>query len=363
MRIVVFLTILATTINYIYAQHTENRALEDVTAYCKYLNEKKGAQITALRYPDAVVFLNNINNANGGANFNDFQKVAIAGLSKNLFDYNEANLLNQLIQDECAYYKLNQEAKLQIQYVISALKIKALKYKLQQIEDATKKLNSLLSTINQRVLKHNDTLHSFYEVDSSLKKLEDAERQIDLEIASQSVPQITFANLSQLLRQVITAKVKRQKTLNELEKNNNISIQIQAGAQQNLSYQQNQNTQPYFSLNFRYNLGSILSNQKLDKSLISYADWQKKRVEGTQTKLLTLMTTIKSLKVAEENRLNHLKKNYMMYFNLSQKVDKIKTPKATRFKQRLDVDQMLMKIEINYMKYTVALLNKILGSV
>src|SRR5208283_5467218 len=97
----------------------------------------------------------------------------------------------------------------------------------------------------------------------------------------------------------------RQRTLNQLEKQNNWSVELQGGAQQNIGSYQNQMIQPYFSALVRYNLGSIPSNNKLDKSLNSYMNWQNKQVTGIQRNLSQLINTISSLKAAEQERLTH----------------------------------------------------------
>jgi len=339
----------------VYSQTTENEAINDLTSYCKYITEKNKAQSTLLKSPEAIVRI-----ANGDIN-NNFQNIAIAALSKDLADFKKASEVKQLMYDECTYYKLSQEAKLQIEFAIPSVKIEALNYKLQEIQLAKKKLMHLLRSIKRKINSNNDTIQSYYDVDKSLKKLEDAERQIYVDLASQEITQIKHVNLNNLLRNLQIAQRKLQKTVNTLKKQDNWSLQLQAGAQQNwANYQnqtlKNQTIQPYFALFLRYNLGSISSNHQVDMSLNSFMDWKKKQVMGTQNKLSHLISLITSLKAAEENRWRYLTKNYQKYYGLSKNLKAINSIEALHFKQQLEVDRILMNIEIKFVHRTVELL-------
>jgi hypothetical protein len=306
------------------------------------------------------VLLNNVSDINSGGSYNSFQKVLVAGLSKDLTDYVKAHHLEQLIQNECRCYQLDQEAKLQIQFAIPSIKMKALSFKRRQIQVAKKKLNAILAKIKQRVDHHDETLQFYYAVDSSLKKLEDAELQIEVDLASQHLPKIEYTKIGYLLKNVLMARMERQKTLNALEKQNNFSVEVQAGAQQSLSNRTNQQVQPYFALYLRYNLGSIPSNHKVDHSLQRYMNWQNKQVLGTQKSLSNLMTTVRKLKGVEEGRLTRLVEHYRKYDAVIKKMEAINSIKAAHFKRQLTVDRILMKIEIDYLKHIIVLLRGVM---
>ena len=85
------------------------------------------------------------------------------------------------------------------------------------------------------------------------------------------------------------AQKKRESTRNNLEKQKNWSVQVQAGAQQYLPFNHTQTIQPYVALFLRYNLGSLYNNNKIDKSLTRYTDWKSKRVNGVQKQLFQLI--------------------------------------------------------------------------
>jgi hypothetical protein len=335
------------------AKVIKNEALADSKAYCQYIKDKNKAQSILLQSPDAIARLDN------GLSYNNFQKIAVAGLSKDLADISKAQYVNELINTECTYYALNEEAKLHIQYALLAVKVQALNFKLQQIEIAKSKLIQLLKTMKRRIHKQNETVITYYGIESSLIKLGDEEREIYIELAVQPVPRLIPTNLKQLLKNLVITQEKRKKTLNKLEKQNNWSVRVEVGTQQDLSNGLNQNVQAYFALLLRYNLGSIYSNSKKSNSLNDYMQWQKKQVLGTQSQLKHLITSIVSLKVADEQRLALLMHNYNQHFGLSKKLSSINSMKAARFRQAVEVDKIMMKIEINYLKRSIALLKEL----
>ena len=126
-------------------------------------NGKNKAKSNLLLSPDIIVRAQNSNNEEL------VQNNVVAGLSKDLSDLSKAKLVWQLIDDECRYYKLTQEAKLQIQYAVPSIQRQALTFKLKQIQAAKQKLNTLLSIIKKRIKHQNDTLYTYYQVDSLIQ--------------------------------------------------------------------------------------------------------------------------------------------------------------------------------------------------
>ncbi|MFA6303983.1 MAG: hypothetical protein WC627_12745 [Legionella sp.] len=341
--------------NALYSQALHNESSDDFNAFCKYITEKNQAKSTALKAPEAIVRV-----ANGDIN-NNFQKLAIAALSKDLSDLNKARYIDRLIQEECAYYKLDQEAKLQVEFALLAIKNQALEYKLQEIQTAKKNLRQLVHSVQGRLERQNDTMRSFYEVDMSLKRLEDLERQIYIDLVSRTIPKLRPVPLHNLLRNLQAAQHNRQKTLNNIQKNDNWSVQLQAGAQQNWPTNQSQNIQPYFALLVRYNLGAMFSSSQMDHSLSSFKEWQNQQVLGTQKQLANLLSALNSMKAAEQDRLLHLKENHQKYHALSQKINKSNSLEAQHFKQQIDIDRIVMNIEIKYVQKTIDILQGRLG--
>lgn len=350
-----FIIILVNT-NFGFSQTPSDNFSADIAAYCNYITEKNSAKNIQLKSPDTIVRFDN------GDVYNNLQQVVVVGLSKDLSDFSKAGLIRQLIKEECQYYQLNQSAKLQIAYAIPAVKAEALRSKLEQINSAKKKLKSHLAKIQQRLDNQNETIRNYYSFDSYLKKLGDAEQEIYIDLASLQIPKIKPAKLNQLLNQLMTARQSRQHILNKLQKQDNWSFQLQAGAQQNLATNNNQNQsiQPYFALFFRYNLGSISSNRLIDKSEEAFIAWQKENIFGTQKKLSNLLTSVVSIKTAEEKRLRYLKQNYHKYDDLAKNIKQLDTPAARQFQRQIEADRILAAIEINYVKQTISLLQRAL---
>lgn len=148
--------------------------------------------------------------------------------------------------------------------------------------------------------------------------------------------------------------------MNNLEKLRNWSLQLQAGTQQSLSsISQNQAIKPYAALFLRYNLASIYSNYKTNKSLNNYTDWKTKQVNGIQQKLSRLIQSISLLKSTEEQRLEHLMTTHHQYYGLTKKLSAIDSSSANHFKQQIEIDQIMMEVEISYLQYFTHLLKSI----
>lgn len=324
--------------------------IKDIDSYCQYLTEKNNAQRLLLNSPDAITRFDN------GDVYNNLQKVIMVGLSKNLSDFAKAKAVRQIIQDECRYYQVNQEAKLQIKYALASIRYQSLQFKRQQIIYAKTKLTYLLSAIEKRIEHHNDTIKSYHQIDSSLQKLMDIEQQIHIDLASEPLPKTKFVKINGLIQQLVNAQNNRQHSLNHLKKQDNWSLQIQAGAQQNLSTPQNQDVKPYFSVSFRYNLGSLYSNSQIKKAEEYYADWQKAAIFGTQKQLIQLLSVFNALEIAEKKRLAFLTKTEKKTEILQKRFNSINTNKAILFQNQLEVDKLLKHIEIEYVKHTIKLL-------
>ena len=336
-----------------YSQKSESEFTADVESYCKYIRAKNLAKTILLQSPEVITRLQNTN----GDDYLDQNKL-IAGLSKNIIDFNKAKHIKQLTEDECRYYAVSQEAKLQIQFAIPTIQKKALQFKLNQIQRAKNKLAKVLRDIEQKIERQSETLAASYQVDILLSKLHDTENEIKINLAmQQSLPEIKTMGLNALLNQVYAAQKKRQQTRNKLTKQNNWSIQLQAGAQQYQSVHQNQNTQtqPYVALFMQYNLGSIFSNTQLDKSLDLFSDWKSKQINDTEKQLVFLIQSIKALRSTEQVRLNDLIHSHQKFYKLGAKINIVDSLKARHLKQKIEIDQILTEIEINYVKYIIKL--------
>ena len=338
------------------SQILDNELSADVKAYCTYIDEKNKAKSSLLVSPDIIVRVQNSNN-------NELvQNNLVSALSKDLSDFSKAKLVRQLIDDECQYYKLTQEAELQLQFAIPNIQRKALYFKLKQIQAAKNKLKVLLDSIQKKIDHQNETLPAYYQVDSLLQKLDDEEREIRVNLSMDTPPQIKHIKLDELLNNVRMAQKKRQLTRSNLEKQYNWSVQLQAGAQQYEAYNHNNNqkVQPYVALFFRYNMASMYSNNRVDKSLTHYMDWKSKEVNGVQKKILQLINTVESLNAAEQQRLNHLQLNYQKYDGLSKKMYVMDSIKALHFERQIIIDRIVAEIEIKYVKCILDLLQKLM---
>jgi transcription initiation factor TFIIIB Brf1 subunit/transcription initiation factor TFIIB len=348
--IAVLLSVLG--IQYLHAEPIQDELSQDVLSYCKYIEEKNKARSDLLTAPDVVVWVQN-------ANIDyPYQNNIVSALSKNLSDFGKAKQLKQLIKDECAYYRLSQEAKVQIQYAIPTIQRQALLLKLHHIRVAKSKLKEWLGKIQNRIDKKNDTLSTYYQLDALVQRLDDAERDIDVTLALQPPHEINKVRLKTLFNRLVQADKRRLATRNRLAKQDNWSLELQTGAQQNITISNNQNIQPYVAVIWRYHLGAPLSNRERDKALEQYADWKNKKVNGIQKQLLNLIYSMNELESAEQKRLEHLKQNHQKYEGVSKKMDAIDSLRAAHFKQQIEVDRIMMEVEMNYAQSRIDLLHR-----
>ena len=341
-------------ISSVFASQRENEFTADIKAYCQYIEDKNNAEHSVLMSPDLIV------RAQNSTNDYPYQNNVITALSKDLVDFGKSKEIKSLINDECNYYKLTQEAKLQIQFAILNIQKNALYFKLKKIRLAKDKLNTIKETVQHKIKSHDDTLSSWYNLDTSLQKLNEVEHEIQTNIAIQQPYSIRTVRLNRLLKDIWVAEEKRKATLNKLDKLNNWSLQVQAGAQQSLSsLSQNQAVKPYAALSLRYNLASVYSNYKTNTSLNHYTEWKAKQVNGTQQKLSRLIRSISRLKDAEDERLKQLMTTYNNYYGLSKTLNTIDSSNANRFKQQITIDQIMMEVEISYLKHFTYLLKEL----
>lgn len=355
MKVVYLLVLLLSSffINSAYSSPVDNESVADAKAYCHYITKKNKLKSILLRSPEAIARLDN------GLTYNNFQKIAITGLSKDLSDLGKAHYISTMIKQECVYYTLNQMAKLQIQYAIASIKNQSLKSKLDGILRAKKQLNTLVKNSKNRLNQHHDTLINYYDLDSSLIKLMDMEREIYIELASQRVPQIPRKNLIKLQRELAIAQEKRQKSLSKLASQDNWSMRVEVGTQQDLSSYQNKSVQPYFALLLRYNLGALYTSTQENKSITDYMQWQKNEVLGTQKELIELIRSITVLKKAEKERLTILQRHLHKHRDLNQQINANTSLKATHFKQTIEINNLMLAIEINALKRSIQLLDEL----
>src|SRR3990167_4655298 len=161
----------------VYSNNLKNELGEDIRAYCHYIETKNNAKKSLLISPELIV------RAQNATNDYPYQNNFITALSKDLADLGKLRQVKALIQDECHYYQLHQEAILHIQYAIPTLQRQALNFKLKSIQAAKSKFAVLLKSVQKKIDSKDDTLMSFYKIDSSLHKFEEAEREIRTALA------------------------------------------------------------------------------------------------------------------------------------------------------------------------------------
>jgi hypothetical protein len=334
--------------NSVLANALPKELLADIKAYCQYIQTKNEVKKNTLMSPEFIVRAQNTNNDY------PYQNNIITALSKDLSDLGKAKQLKILVQQECAYYKLKQEGLLQSEFALSNAQKKALRYKLRFLNSAKSKLVTQQRLVEQKIIDQNDTLTSIYEVDSALHHIDEAEREIEINLALLQPTNIHTHALNMLIHELSIADKNRQATLNKLEKLSQWSLQVQAGAQHNgFNFNHHESAQPYGALSLRYNLGSLVNHKALETSLNDYGHWKSQEVNGIQKKLMRLGQSIIYLKIAEKKRLNNLRAKYNKYFVLAKKLSRLNSSKAQKFSQQIKIDQLLLEIEIKYLKYFI----------
>lgn len=349
------LLLLACALTSAYSSDLRDELTDDIRSYCEYIAEKNTARKTVLLAPDVIVRAQNSDN--------DYlnQNNLIAALSKDIADLGKSKQIKQLIIQECDFYRLKQEATLQIQFALAHAQRQALQFKLKKIRQAKARLIHIVEGVQKRIKEHNDTLSSYYKTNTSLQTLDEAERDIYISLASAQPAPVKTMHLKQLLTSLARAEQKRQFTLNKLERLKDWSLQVQLGAQQNVSaITREQSIQPYAGLFARYNLGSFYANHKRNHALTHYAAWKKNQVNGIQRKLHRLIQSIAALKRAEETKLASMQKQYTHDDGLARSLNNINSLKARELKQHIDVNQIMDDLEIAYLRFYINELNSLI---
>jgi len=338
--------------NSAFSRTLDNELIADIRAYCKYIEDKNDAKNSVLYAPDVIL------RAQNSTNDFPYQNNIITALSKDLMDFGKSKYVKELIVDECRYYQLKQQARLQIHYAISNIQRRALYFKLKKIQAVKARLSRILQQVQKKIDNQNETIVRWYQLDLSLQKLNELEREIQVSLAIQQPYKIQTLPLKQLSQRLWIAEKNRQTTLNKLTKLRNFSLQVQAGSQQSLSsISQNNATKPYAALFVRYNLAAPYSNYKTDQSLDHFTEWKASQVDGTQRNLNRLVQSIALLQSTEKTRLEQLSARYQKSADLTKKLTGLDSDNANHFKQQVESDQMIMEVEISYLEYLIQQLN------
>ena len=142
---------------------------------------------------------------------------------------------------------------------------------------------------------------------------------------------------------------------------------MQAGLKKNLSNtnatsgSDSNQVDPYFSLNARYNLGTMASNRLLNASRDSYMKWKGSQVNGMPKELANMIASAVRLKKAEEQRLEQLSGYLGGDGTLVRLIGDVDSPEALDFKTVLKGNQLLNAIEQAYSQRRVDLLTHFLN--
>lgn len=355
-----FAVILLFTNNTAEAQNKSE--IDDAKAYCAYVSKKAQADVITLRAPEVQLRVDNANSDAQGS-----QTRAIAALSKDLVDVNKSRYVSQFAKDECEVYRLNLKIHNLAQYGILAVEEQVLNHKKQLLLSAFNQLQKQLEQVNQQVKSQNATLVEQYNAKGMIRKIENMMHQNDQEIASIRRKSLwpQGESLNDLINQVRLAEIARQNTLNQIEKQNNWSLQVQAGAKQTLSSSSGLNSEskkvePFFSINARYNLGSWASERVLDESAKDYVSWKSKQMNGVSQELAVFVNSAIQLKEVEERNLSKLSSRVDDDMGLTALLNQSGSTEAEAFKTVIDANQVVNLIEKESLSYKVKLLEDLI---
>ena len=347
-----------------WAQGSDADEAVDAQAYCTYIKQKAKAQVITLRSPDLSVRVDNNSTENQTS-----QTKMVVSLSKDLVDLNKSRYVRRLADNECEVYSLNLQVQNVAQYALAGLDEQALTYKLDLFERARNEMQPVIDQLKQQVQTQNATVIDLYNAQALIRKIETMAQQSKRELAAvrRTSQWRKGTSLNGLLKQIWQAESERQTNLTELEKQGNWGLELQAGLKKNLSNtnatsgSDSNQVDPYFSLNARYNLGTMASNRLLNASRDSYMKWKGSQVNGMPKELANMIASAVRLKKAEEQRLEQLSGYLGGDGTLVRLIGDVDSPEALDFKTVLKGNQLLNAIEQAYSQRRVDLLTHFLN--
>jgi hypothetical protein len=309
----------------------------DQQAYCEYVTQQAAAQRDLLLTPSAVA---GVTQPNTG-----LPMQLVWGLSSSLSDMRKAGLTMDVARQNCQLYTATTAAQQTIQYALPTLEKEALQNRLDLIQQASNRLDGLMTTANKMAAAQDLTRPMLFSLQTTKIKLDADQADTQSKIAALYTPNLPDRPLKELVAEKQTGEVNEQNAIEKLNRQNNWDVSLSIGAHQKINPLVD-NSGPYGAVTVSYNLGSHAINQHLDKAVNAYAAWKKVQEGDVARNAEVLKKQVADGITAQASRLKALQDQQKQLTSNLQLVAAADTSAAIDFRNQLTSAQLLLGIEI-----------------
>jgi hypothetical protein len=261
---------------------------------------------------------------------------------------------------DCELYTASTAAQQSIQYSLPKLEKKALKHRLELLQQASRKLDALISDNAKMVDAQNLTRPMLFSLQTTRMKLDADLADTQSKIAALYTPKLAHKPLKQLVAEKQSSEANEQQALNKLDRQNNWDVALSIGAHQQIKPLADA-TAPYGAISVSYNLASHAINKHLDQATVAYTGWKKVQEGDVTRSAAILKEQVTAGIAAQTNRLKSLQDQQKQLENNLQLVAHADTTAALDFRNQLSSTQLLLGIELDDASFRLEQLQEFLG--
>jgi hypothetical protein len=315
---------------------------QDGEAFCNYLIEQAKAQRNYLRAPSLV---SGVTQPETG-----LPMQAFGGISNSLSSDKKAGLTMTVAHRNCELYKETVGAQQQIQYALADFEKKALKHRLELIQEALGKLDELLGQNLKRVQAQNMTRVTMYALQADKMKLVEDKISTQMKFAALYAPSMSDTPVKLLIAQKQDSEVETQRAIARLNRQNNWDVALEIGTHRQI----NTTTAvpgasligAYGQVNITYNLGTRSIDKHLDLAADSYGTWKLNQTGDVVQNAQILKQEIADSIAVEESGFSALLDQSQVIETNLQLVAESDTSAAADFRNQLTADKLLIEVEL-----------------
>ncbi len=310
---------------------------QDQQTYCRYLTEQAAAQRELLMTPDAVA---GITQPNTG-----LPMQAVWGVSGNLSSVRKGVLTMDAARKNCDLYTATTSTQQNIQYALPSLEKQALQHRLDLIQQASERLQTLTAEARKMLEAQNLTRPMAFTLQTTKIKLDADRADTQSKVVSLYTPPLSDRPLKELVAEKQGREVNEQKALDKLNRQNNWDVALSVGEHQQIDPWIDSRG-AYGEVSISYNLASHAINKHLDQAANAYNDWKKVQEGDVIRNAEILKQQVVDEITVQDGRLKALQEQQKQIESNLQLVISADTTAAFDFRNQLTTAQLLLQVEI-----------------
>jgi hypothetical protein len=328
-----------------------SRELSERQAYCEYVAQQAMAQRDLLLTPSATAGFTQPNTG--------LPMQLVWGISSSLSDVRKAGLTMDAARKNCELYGATTAVQQNIQYALPVLEKQALEHRLEMIQRASDKLDTLIAGTREMVDAQNLTRPMLFSLQTTRIKLSADRADTQAKISALYTPNLAAKPLKQLVAEKQSGEVNQQNAIEKLSRQNNWDVSLSIGAHQQINPLSDAPA-PYGAVTVSYNLGSQAIDKHLAQAADAYANWKNVQEGDVVRNAEVLRQQIVASISAQANRLKSLKDEQQQFQSNLLLVAGTDTTAAIDFRNQLTTAQLLMEVEVGDASFRLGLLQDFL---